>query len=206
MAKTKKKLDTIVKLGLGVFFGFGIMIAVGTFLTRPERSIRPYGIGPQVGTAVEVHVATRTKDPEIESLVYRFRKVGRETREFGLMKIWPTTPGDPEGRYRDITIYIFGHDSCAEPESLHRYVAALASETGEDHSFLEAFEQAVRGFYRLEDDEEEGRIGPLIGKEETPGTAASARVLFKGPLTAVPLDAPDGTARSPSPLPASSRY
>ena len=70
----------------------------------------------------------------------------------------------------------------------------------------EAFEQAVRGFYRLEDDEEEGRIGPLIGKEETPGTAASARVLFKGPLTAVPLDAPDGTARSPSPLPASSRY
>lgn len=206
MAKTKKKLDTIVKLGLGVFFGFCIMIAVGTFLTRPDRSIPPYSIGSQVGTAVAVHVPTRTRDPEIESLIYRFRKVGRETREFGLMKIWPTTPGDPEGRYRDITIYIFGRDSWAEPESLRRYVAALASETGEDQSFREAFEQAVRGFYRVEDDEEEGRIGPLIGKEEIPGTAASVRVLFKGPLTAVPLDAPDGTARSPSPLPASSRY
>ncbi len=51
-----------------------------------------------------MHVPPWTSDAEIEALIERFREVGRETRNFGPMKIRPTTPGDPQGRYRRINI------------------------------------------------------------------------------------------------------
>ena len=87
---------------------------------------------------------------EIETLIERFRKVGRETRNFGPMKIRPTTPDDPSGHYRRITIYIFTHDAWAEAPILHKYL------TGEDQEVRDGFKRALRGLYRLT---ETGRRG-----------------------------------------------
>ncbi|MFM8551962.1 MAG: hypothetical protein ACKOCD_06580 [Nitrospiraceae bacterium] len=176
----KKKLDVLVKLALGVLFTAFALIWGGMFLSRPDRSIPPYSIGSQEETAVAIHVPGWTSDPEIETLIERFRKVGRETHDFGKMKVRPTTPDDPAGRYRRITMYIFTHDSWAEPEILHKYLA------GEDRALHEAFENAVRGLYRLEGDEEEGRIGPSLTGKDTAATAAYSRVLFKGSITKAP--------------------
>jgi hypothetical protein len=202
MAEGKKKLDTVVKLGLGVFIGAFVLIWGGMFLTRPDRSIPPYSIGSQEDTAVAVHVPVYTSDSALETLIYRFQKVAGEGN-FGQMKIQPTTPDDPKGRYRRIFIYVFTHDSWAEPEVLHRYLQAVRSDTAESRALREAFEKAVRGFYRLNGSEEEGRIGPIyhmLNAQETASTAAYARLLFKGPVKE--LSAPAASpAPSPSPPP-----
>ena len=91
LSPPKKSLDTVVKLALMVFFGSFALIWGGMYLSRPDRSIPPYSIGSQEGTAVSVHVPAWTSDTEIETLIERFHKVGRETRNFGPMKIRPTT-------------------------------------------------------------------------------------------------------------------
>lgn len=93
MPQPKKKLDVLVKLALGVLCTSFALIWSGMFLSRPDRSIPPYSIGSQEGTAVAIHVPGWTSDPEIETLIERFRKVGRETHDFGKMKVRPTTPG-----------------------------------------------------------------------------------------------------------------
>lgn len=196
--QAKRKLDTVVKLGLGVLIGSFLLIWVGMFLSRPDRSIPPYSIGSQEGTVVAVHVPGWTSDAAIEALIERFRKVGRETREFGKMKIQPTTPRDPAGRYRRMTVYIFTHDSWAEPAILHRYLSAKDSTSADDQSLREAFEKSVRGFYRLDESEEEGRIGPIVRGPDTAGTAAYARLLFKGPVISTG-GGPAATAPVPSP-------
>ena len=54
MPQGKKQLDTVVKLALGVFFGFFILIGIGMFLTRPDRSIPPYSIGSQEGNNTNI--------------------------------------------------------------------------------------------------------------------------------------------------------
>jgi hypothetical protein len=180
----KKKLDTVVKLALGVFFSAFALIWGGMYLSRPDRSIPPYSVGSQEGTMVAIHVPGWTSDSAIQTLIERFRKVGRESHDFGKMKIRPTTPDDPAGRYRRIAVYIFTHDSWAEPEILQRYAAG-------DPALKDAFENAVRGYYRLEDSEEEGRIGPILKGKDTAATAAYSRVLFKGKLEATPVP-PDG--------------
>ena len=174
----KRPLDTVVKLALGVLVGSFALIWGGMFLSRPDRSIPPYSIGSQQGAVVAVHVPAWTSDSEIETLIGRFRKIGRESRNFGSMKIQPTTPGDPAGRYRHITIYIFTHEAWAEPDILRRYVE------GDDRSVAEGFEKALRGFYRLDGLEEEGRIGPLVRGPDTAATAAYSRALFKGSIGA----------------------
>jgi hypothetical protein len=199
MVESRKKLDTVVKLGLGVFVGAFALIWGGMFMTRPDRSIPPYSIGSQEGTAVAVHVPVYTSDTAIETLIYRFQKAGREG-SFGAMKIQPTTPDDPAGRYRRITIFVFTHESWAEPEMLHRYVTAAGSMTPEDLALREAFEKAVRGFYRFDGAEEEGRIGPIYRVQEakeTAATAAYARLLFKG--TVAQASPHLNAAPSPSP-------
>ena len=180
--RQKRKLDTVVKLGLGVLFGSFALIFVGMFLTRPDRSIPPYSVGTQESTAVAVHVPAHTSDTEIETLIYRFQKMAREG-DLRRMKIRPTTPEDPRGRYQRITIYVFTHDAWAEPQMLHRYVASLHSDSAEDRALREAFEKAVRGFYRRDELEEEGRIGPMdqvLAGKESAATAAYTRLLFKG--------------------------
>ncbi|WP_447985258.1 hypothetical protein [Nitrospira sp. Nam74] len=190
MAREKKKLDTVVKMGLGVFIGAFTLIWGGMFLTRPDRSIPPYSIGSQEGTAVAVHVPVYTSDTELETLIYRFQKVARE-KGFGRMKIHPTTPDDPRGHYQRITIYVFTHEAWAEPDMLRRYVAASHSDLPEDTSLREAFEKAVRGYYRLDEFGEEGRIGPIDGTrgvKDTPATAAFSRVLFSGPISPTAVD------------------
>lgn len=185
----KRPLDTVVKLALGVLIGSFALIWGGMFLSRPDRSIPPYSIGSQQDAAVAVHVPAWTSDTEIESLIERFRKVGHESRNFGSMKIRPTTPTDPAGRYQRITIYVFTHDAWTEPDILRRYLAK------EDVSVVEGFEKAVRGFYRLDGSEEEGRIGPLVQKD-TAATAAYSRKLFKGSLDD-PASTPTGKATPP---------
>lgn len=187
----KRPLDTVVKLALGVLFGSFALIWGGMFLSRPDRSIPPYSIGSQEGTAVAVHVPAWTSDTEIETLIGRFRKVGRESRNFGLMKIQPTTPGDPNGRYRRIVVYIFTHEDWTEPDVLRRYVA------GSDQAIVEGFNKSLRGFYRLDGAEEEGRIGPLVRGGDTAATAAYSRELFKGFIAAAPK--PDSTESAPRP-------
>ncbi|MDH4186303.1 MAG: hypothetical protein OEV08_04845, partial [Nitrospira sp.] len=158
--KPKKPLDTVVKLAIGVFVGSFVLIWGGMYLSRPDRSIPPYSIGSQEETSVAIHVPPWTSDVEIETLIERFRKVGRGMRNFGSMKIHPTTPDDPD-RYRRLTIYIFSLDAWAEPEMLHKYLI------GEDRDVREGFRKAMRGFYRLTESEEEGRIGPLVDGPET---------------------------------------
>jgi hypothetical protein len=178
----KRRLDVVVKLGLGVFIGSFLLIWGGMFLTRPDRSIPPYSIGSQQGTVVAVHVPAWTSDGAIETLIQRFRRVGKEGRDFGRMKIQPTTPEDPRGRYRRIQIYIFTLDTWTEPEMLRRYLAAETSSSA-NRELREGFEKAVRGYYRLDDSEEEGRIGPILQGAESPANAAHSRVLFRGPVT-----------------------
>jgi hypothetical protein len=172
----KKQLDTVVKLALGVLLGSFGLIWAGMYLSRPDRSIPPYSIGSQEGSAVAIHVPPWTSDTEIETLIERFRKVGRETRNFGTMKIRPTTPDDPQGRYRRMTIYIFTHDAWAEAPMLHQYL------TGENRDVRDGFRKALRGFYELTESEEEGRIGPLVEGPDTAATAAYSRQLFKEPI------------------------
>jgi hypothetical protein len=176
VARNKKPLDTVVKMALGVLVGSFALIWGGMYLSRPDRSIPPYSIGSQEGPAVAVHVPSWTSDTEIETLIERFRKVGRETRNFGTMKIRPTTPDDPQGPYRRITIYIFTLDAWSEASILHQYLS------GEDREVRDGFRKALRGFYQLTESEEEGRIGPLVEGPDTAATAAYSRQLFKGPI------------------------
>ena len=78
--KTKKPLDTVVKLALGVLIGSFTLIWGGMYLSRPDRSIPPYTIGSQVESHRRDACAFwDTTDRGIETLVERFRKVGRET-------------------------------------------------------------------------------------------------------------------------------
>ena len=191
----------MVKLALGVFVTAFALIWGGMYLSRPDRSIPPYSVGSQEGTAIAVHVPGWTSDAEIETLIARFRKVGRETGDFGPMKFRPTTPDDPLGRYRSLRVYIFTHDAWAEPDILHKYLEALNG-LSEDRSMKDSFENAVRGFYRVEDGLEEGRIGSLL-TEESAATAAFVHTLFKGPVTA-PISgeaSPESEIARPAPAP-----
>ncbi|MEY4703904.1 MAG: hypothetical protein RL042_100 [Nitrospirota bacterium] len=176
-SKAKKPLDTVVKLALGVLVGSFALIWGGMYLSRPDRSIPPYSIGSQEETSVAIHVPPWTSDGEIETLIKRFRKVGHETRNFGPMKIRPTTPDDPTDRYRLLTIYIFSLDAWAEPAMLHKYLI------GEERDVRDGFRKALRGLYQLTELEEEGRIGPLLDGPETAATQVYARQLFKAPLS-----------------------
>jgi hypothetical protein len=172
-AAPKKPLDIVVKLALMVLFGSFGLIWGGMYLSRPDRSIPPYSVGAQEDAAVAVHVPAWTSDTEIETLIERFRKVGQDTRDFGPLKIRPTTPDDPQGRYRRISIYIFTHEDWAEPDILHTYLAA------DDREVQAGFRGALRGLYRLNESEAEGRLGPLLDGSDSAATAAFSRQLFK---------------------------
>jgi hypothetical protein len=175
--KPKKPLDTVVKMAIGVLIGSFALIWGGMYLSRPDRSIPPYTIGSQEETAVAIHVPDETSDDEIEALIERFRKVGRETRKFEPMKVRPTTPDNPEGRYRRLTIYIFSDDTWAEPDMLHKYL------TGEDRVVRGGFRRSLRGLYKLTESEEEGGIGPPLDGPEMAAPQLYTRQLFKGPLS-----------------------
>jgi hypothetical protein len=155
----RKKLDPIVKMGLGVLIGGICVISLGMFLSRPDRTIPPYSIGAQEGSLVAVHLPSYTSDPEIETLIVRFGAVGRATRDFADMKIRPTTPNDPRGRYQLLQIIIFSDPTWTEPDILHRYVTG-DPEAPSDQTFRTDFERAVRAGYRVDAEGQAGWIGP----------------------------------------------
>ncbi len=158
----RKPLDMLVKLGLGVFIGGFIMIGTGMFLSRPDRSIPAYSVGAQEGTTVAIHTPSWTSDPAIRTLLERFRMVGQKTRNFAPMKIRPTTPDDPQGRYQRMTIYVFSDHEWAEPEKLQRYL--LLSDDDEEQDFKKIFETTVRGGFSLNLEQVQGWIGPVGGQ------------------------------------------
>jgi hypothetical protein len=187
----RKSLDIVVKLGLGVLVGAFALIWGGMFLTRPDRSIPPFSIGSQEGEVVAAHVPPWTTDQQIETLLARFRKVGHQTHDFAKMKIRPTTPGDKAGRYRRIVVYVFASDGWAEPEMLHKFLAG-------DPDVRMNFAKAVRGTYRLDDQNEEGWLGPIALFGEA---APTTRLLFKGRVTdPLPQNAEGEPGLSLSPL------
>jgi hypothetical protein len=171
--KPKKPLDMVVKLALGVLVMSFTLIWGGMYLSRPDRTIPPYSVGSQVGPIVATHVPRDTTDQGVETLLKRFRKVGRKTHHFASMKIQPTTPGDPGGWYRRVVVYVFDDYGWTEPEMLKKYLDG-------DASVVKKFEQSMRGYYRLHDQEEEGGLGPIPkGGEASDAT----RILFKGRVT-----------------------
>jgi hypothetical protein len=190
-SKTKKPLDIVVKFALAVFVGSFALIWGGMYLSRPDRSIPPYTVGAQSGHIVATDVPRGTTDEEIESLVKRFRKVGHETRDFGRMKIYPTTSAGPGGRYRDIVIYVFDDHGWTDPEVLAKYLAG-------DVAVIKDYERSMRGYYRLLGQEEEGGLGPLLKDGHI---SSNSRILFKGLVTdPLPVEAEPEQGISISPL------
>lgn len=189
--KNKKPLDIVVKFGLAVFAGSFALIWGGMYLSRPDRSIPPYTVGSQSGHVVATDVPSGTQDDQIEKLLSRFRKVGHETRDFGRMKIYPTTPGDPGGRYRRIVIYVFDAHGWTDPDVLAKFLAG-------DATAIKNYEQSMRGYYRLLDQEEEGGLGPM---PKNGRTSSNTRILFKGLVTdPLPVEAEREQGISISPL------
>lgn len=184
--RAKKKLDPMVKFGLGVMISAFLLIFGGMFLTRPDRSIPPYTVGSQEQSLVAIHIPTWTSDPELTKLIQRLRTIGRETRNFAPMKIHPTTPDHPDDLYHRMTVYIFGDAAWTKPDRVHWYLQA--KQEGTDGDRREAYEDAVRGGYRLEVRDQEGTVRELgwIGPppegtiERSP--RLKTRVLFDGPI------------------------
>ena len=189
--KTKKPLDIVVKFALSVFVGSFALIWGGMYLSRPDRSIPPYTVGAQSGQIVTTDVPRGTTDEEIESLVKRFRKVGHQTHDFARMKIHPTTPGDTGGWYRQITIYVFDDHGWTDPEVLVKYLAG-------DATVINDYERHMRGYYRLQDQEEEGGVGPI---PKNGHISSDTRILFKGRVTdSLPVEAEPAQGKPISPF------
>lgn len=189
---TKKPLDTVVKLAIGVLISSFGLIWGGMYLSRPDRSVPPFSVGAQVGEMVMTHVPGGTTDQQIEILLRRFRKLGRQSDGFATTKkIQPTTPGDPGGRYRRVMLYIFDDADWTDPELLRKFVAG-------DPSVVRDVEKAVRGYYRLQEQEEEAGVGPVPKSSDG---FSDTRVLFKGRVTdPIPLEAEPERDTSLSPL------
>lgn len=189
--KTEKPLDVVVKFALSVFVGSFALIWGGMYLSRPDRSIPPYTVGAQSSYLVATDVPSGTQDDQVEKLVKRFRKIGHQTRDFGPMKIYPTTPGDPKSRYRHIVIYVFDDHRRTDPEVLAKYLAG-------DATVVHDYERSMRGYYRLQDQDEEGGIGPILKNGQV---TSDTRILFKGLVTApLPVEAETEEGISISPL------
>jgi len=153
----RKPLDPLVKTALTICIGLIVITVVGMILTAPDRSIPPYSVMAQDGESVTVNVPPRTSDPEIEALLVRFQAVGHGNRDgFARLKIKPTTPGDPAGRYQRLTIYVFDNPGLAEEVSLKEYLR------GADPLARPSFERGVRGTYRLTAETEFGAVGTKI--------------------------------------------
>ncbi len=153
----QKPLDPLVKTALTLCIGLIVITVVGMILTAPDRSIPPYSVIAQNGENVTVNVPPRTTTPEIEALLVRFQVAGHGNRNgFAHLKIKPTTPGDPAGRYQRVTIYVFDNAGLAEESSLKEYLS------GADPLSRSSFERGVRGTYWLTADQEFGAVGTKV--------------------------------------------
>lgn len=171
----KKPFDPVVKIGLTVLLGGFALIFGGMFLSRPDRSIPPYSNGWQEGTVVAVHVPAWTSDPEIKTLIHRFRDVGLAKHDFRSLKIRPTSPEDPNNLYQEVTIYIFADPSWTEPDTLHRYL--MKNEGEEDAAFRREFEQSARGGFMYKKGKTKGWLGSIPDKSK-PEEDQNIQVLF----------------------------
>jgi hypothetical protein len=172
-----KPLDPLVKTALTICISLIVVTVVGMILTAPDRSIPPYSVVAQLGEVVTVNVPPRTTDAEVEALLVRFQAVGREDRSrFGRLKIKPTTPDDPSGRYQRVTVYIFDNLGLAEEPALKDYVR------GGDPASKAGFERGVRGVYRVTPEAEFGALGFAPEGRTPSASTARARVLFQGKL------------------------
>ena len=159
------------------------LIAGGMFLSRPDRTIPPFSIGSQEGTVVVVHVPAWTSDPDIETLIRRFRKVGVTNHDFRSMKVRPTTPDDPATLYREVVLYVFSDPQWTEPETLHRYLATrVPAETGqqvsaEEGAFRREFERSARGGFIYSRDNTKGWLG-RIPDPSIPEQRQNIQILF----------------------------
>ncbi len=152
-----RPLDPLVKTALTISLGLIAITVVGMILTAPDRSIPPYSVMAQSGESVTVDVPPRTTDHEIEALLVRFQAAGRGNRDgFAHLKIKPTTPGDPAGRYQRVTIYVFDNAGLAEESSLNEYL------NGASPLARAGFERGMRGTYRLTADMEFGAVGTKV--------------------------------------------
>ena len=163
----KKPFDPVVKIGLTVLLGGLTLIAGGMFLSRPDRTIPPFSIGSQEGAVVAVHVPAWTSDPDIETLIRRFRKVGQTAHDFRSMKVRPTSPDDLATLYREVVVYIFSDPQWTEPETLHRYLATRSpAEAGqqvsvEEAAFRREFQLSARGGFIYTQGHTKGWLGPI---------------------------------------------
>ena len=179
----KKPFDPIVRIGLTVLLGGFALIAGGMFLSRPDRTIPPFSIGGQEGAVVAVHVPSWTSDPEIETLIRRFRKIGVTNHDFRSLKVRPTTPDDPTTLYREVVLYVFSDPRWTKPETLHRYLATrVPAEAGnrldvEKEAFRREFERAARGGFIYSQGNTKGWLGP-IPQTAKPGKFQNMQVLF----------------------------
>ncbi len=167
--------DPVVKIGLSVLIGGIALIAGGMFLSRPDRTIPPFSIGAQENAVVTVHVPAWTSDPEIESLIRRFRKVGVTRRDFRSLKVRPTTPDDPNTLYGEVILYIFSDPAWTERDVLHRYLAKHPGEREE--TFRRAFERSARGGFLYGRGKTKGWLGPVPDRSP-PGKSPTIHVLF----------------------------
>jgi hypothetical protein len=88
-------------------------------------------------------------------------------------------------------LYVFDNADWTEHEVLTKFLAG-------EPSTVRDIEKAVRGYYRLNGQDEEGGVGPVPKPGEYDSTA---RVLFKGRVTdPLPAEAEPETDRSLSPL------
>ncbi len=180
MKPEKKPLDPVVKIGLSVLLGGFLLIGGGMFLSRPDRTIPPFSIGSQQGTTVAIHVPAWTSDPEIETLIRRFRKVGLESHDFRAMKIQPTTPNHPNGLYQEVTLYIFSNAGWTEPDTLDRYLRSI--ETLDEEPFAKEFKSLARGGFVYREGYTAGWLGPIPSNKENLNEK-NIQVLFNGPDT-----------------------
>lgn len=152
-----------------------MLIFGGMYLSRPDRSIPPYSNGWQEGTVVALHVPAWTSDPEIKTLIYRFREVILATRDLRSMKIRPTHPEDPNNLYGEVTIYIFPDPTWTEPDTLHRYLEQ--KEGKEEEAFRHNFEQAARGGFIHLQGKTKGWLGRIPDKTK-PENDQKIQMLF----------------------------
>ena len=179
----KKPFDPVVRIGLTVLLGGFTLIAGGMFLSRPDRTIPPFSIGGQEGTVVAVHVPAWTSDPDIETLIRRFRKVGVTHHDFRSMKVRPTTPDDPATLYREVVLYVFSDPQWTEPATLRRYLAArVLAATGnrldaEKEAFRRELERSARGGFIYRQGDTKGWLGP-IPDPSLPEQRRNIQILF----------------------------
>ena len=123
-----------------------------------------------------IHVPAWTSDPELKTLIHRFRDVGLATHDFRAMKIRPTTPEDPKKLYQEVTIYIFSDPSWTHPDTLHRYL--VKNEGKEEETFHREFEKSARGGFIYIQGKTKGWLGP-IPDQSKPEKEQNIQVLFE---------------------------